>query len=215
MHEHSGQSCAALGTSTIKASASLHCRPENHAATVWLTGLSGAGKSMLAKALGAQLAQSSNAFLMLDGDIVRHGLSNDLGFSAQDRSENIRRVAEVAKLANASGVLVIAALISPLETDRSQARRIIGSDHFVEVHMSTRLAVCASRDPKGLYAKARSGVLTEFTGVSSPYEAPRHPQLCLDSEFHDVAHNVQHLYAYLKAHGFIEHRAAQASALQG
>ncbi|MGK5027315.1 adenylyl-sulfate kinase [Janthinobacterium sp. RB2R34] len=149
-------------------------------ATVWLTGLSGAGKSTLACALEQRLIQAGRSACVLDGDNLRLRLNSDLGFSAQDRQENIRRSAEVARLMNDAGLIVVCAFISPLRADRDMARRIIGEDNFVEVHVSTPRTVCEERDPKGLYKKARAGLIPEFTGVSAPYEAPLLPALALD-----------------------------------
>jgi adenylylsulfate kinase len=138
--------------------------------TFWLTGLSGAGKSTLAFQFEAMLVQAGVAVFVLDGDNVRHGLCSDLGFTESDRAENIRRVAEVAKLMNAAGILVIVSLISPLRQNRADAKAIIGADSFREIYISTPVAVCEQRDPKGLYKKARAGLIPEFTGISSPYE---------------------------------------------
>lgn len=149
--------------------------------TIWLTGLSAAGKSTLAFALERTLVDSGLACYVLDGDNVRHGLNRNLGFSHEDRTENIRRVAEVAKLMNDAGLIVITAFISPYRADRALARAIVGSDYFREVHVSTTLSVCESRDPKGLYVKARQGKVAEFTGITSPYEEPDLPDLILDT----------------------------------
>lgn len=149
--------------------------------TIWLTGLSAAGKSTLAFSLERELIASGRFCYVLDGDNVRHGLNRNLGFSTEDRAENIRRVAEVARLMNDAGLIVITAFISPFRADRELARQIIGPDCFREVYVSTPLAVCESRDPKGLYGKARAGKMQEFTGVSSPYEPPERPALVLDT----------------------------------
>jgi adenylyl-sulfate kinase len=149
--------------------------------TIWLTGLSAAGKSTLAFALERQLIDLGRACYVLDGDNVRHGLNRDLGFSAQDRTENIRRIAEVARLMNDAGLIVITAFISPFRADRAMAREIVGADRVREVHVSTSLAVCESRDPKGLYGKARAGELADFTGITSPYEPPLQPALRIDT----------------------------------
>ena len=150
------------------------------AATLWFTGLSGAGKTTLADALYAALLTEGLAATVLDGDVVRRGLCKDLGFSPADRSENIRRVAELARMMNEAGLFVIGALISPFAADRMSAKEIIGAQRFLEVHIATSLAVCEQRDPKGLYGKARAGQLAQFTGISSPYEAPDSPALRLD-----------------------------------
>ncbi|NCD32538.1 MAG: sulfate adenylyltransferase subunit CysN [Spartobacteria bacterium] len=146
-------------------------------ATLWLTGLSGSGKSTLAYEIERQLIAAGHACCVLDGDNVRHGLNRDLGFSPQDRSENIRRIAEVAKIMNEAGLLVITAFISPYREDRQQARRIIGEEPFIEVFMDTPLELCEARDTKGLYAKARAGLITQFTGINAPYEPPENPAL--------------------------------------
>ena len=161
--------------------------------TLWLTGLSAAGKSTLAYALERALMDSGRLCFVLDGDNIRHGLCNDIGFTPQDRAENIRRVAQVAKLMNSAGIIVITALISPFEQDRQGARAIIGASHFREVHVSTSLAVCESRDPKGLYGKARAGTLAQFTGISSPYEVPEHPDLSLDTGTQTLAESIRQL----------------------
>ena len=150
-------------------------------ATLWLTGLSAAGKSTLAVALERKLIDQGRACYVLDGDNVRHGLNRNLGFSSEDRTENIRRIAEVARLMNDAGLIVITAFISPCRADREAARKIIGAGYFREVHVSTSLSVCESRDPKGLYAKARAGKVANFTGISSPYEIPESPDLIIDT----------------------------------
>ncbi|KKB61667.1 adenylylsulfate kinase [Robbsia andropogonis] len=149
--------------------------------TVWLTGLPASGKSTIAYALERELVMLGHACYVLDGDNVRHRLNRDLGFSDDDRNENIRRVSEVAALMNDAGLIVITSLISPRLADREMARVIIGEDRFVEVYVSTSLDVCESRDPKGLYAKARSGKIPAFTGVSAPYEAPLAADIVLDT----------------------------------
>ncbi len=150
-------------------------------ATIWLTGLSGAGKSTLAFALEKRLIAGNHLAFVLDGDNVRHGLNRDLGFSADDRSENIRRIAEVARMFNEAGVMVITAFISPFRKDRALAREIIGAERFIETHVCTPIDVCEHRDPKGLYEKARHGKIDGFTGISAPYEAPQAPDLRIDT----------------------------------
>lgn len=149
--------------------------------TIWLTGLSAAGKSTLAFGLERALIEAGHPCYVLDGDNVRHGLNNNLGFSTEDRSENIRRVAEVAKLMNDAGLIVITAFISPFRADRDKARAIIGEGVFQEVFVDADLAACEERDPKGLYKKARAGDIPEFTGISSPYEPPLKPELVIPS----------------------------------
>ena len=149
--------------------------------TIWLTGLSASGKSTLAFALERALIDAGRACYVLDGDNVRHGLNRNLGFSVEDRSENIRRIAEVAKLMNDAGLMVITAFISPMISDRDIAREIVGVNQFKEIYVSTPLATCEARDPKGLYAKARAGKLAEFTGISADYEPPIAPDLRIDT----------------------------------
>ena len=139
---------------------------------LWFTGLSGSGKSTIARVLERKLMDAGHLAMILDGDNVRMGLNRDLGFSAEDRSENIRRIAEVAKLMNDSGVIVVTAFISPYQRDRASAAQTIGDQHFLEVHVDAPLSVCEERDPKGLYRKARAGEIAQFTGVDAPYEAP-------------------------------------------
>lgn len=150
-------------------------------ATVWLTGLSGAGKSTIAFELERRLMLNGRLVFVLDGDNVRHGLNRDLGFSHRDRTENIRRIAEVAKLFNDAGLLVITAFISPYREDRAIAREIIGPSRFIETHLCTDIRVCEDRDPKGLYKKVREGRITEFTGITAPYEEPEDPELRIDT----------------------------------
>ena len=173
--------------------------PSGAVRVLWLTGLSGAGKSTLASALHQQLQSQGQQVAVLDGDAVRSGLCRDLGFSPEDRRENIRRVAEVARLMREAGLVVICALISPLREDRAMARDIVGEAHFREVHVATPLAVCEQRDPKGLYRDARARALTQFTGVSAPYEEPLSPDLRIDTSQVGVADAVTALTALLRA----------------
>ncbi|MBV4459407.1 adenylyl-sulfate kinase [Pseudomonas sp. COR58] len=149
--------------------------------TLWFTGLSGAGKSTLAFALEKLLVDSGRPAFVLDGDNVRHGLCKGLSFSTEDRSENIRRIAEVARLMNEAGLIAIVACISPCRLQREQAREIIGDERFLEIYLNTPLSVCEGLDPKGLYRKARAGLIPDFTGVSATYEAPEAPALTLDA----------------------------------
>jgi len=151
------------------------------AATIWLTGLSGSGKSTLATELERQLIDAGRACYMLDGDNVRAGINRDLGFGAEDRRENIRRIAEVARLMNDAGLVTVTAFISPYRADRDMARQIIGLERFIEVYVAAPIEVCEKRDPKGLYAKARKGEIPEFTGISAPYEAPEKPDVVVDT----------------------------------
>jgi adenylyl-sulfate kinase len=159
-------------------------------ATVWLTGLSGSGKSTVAFALEKQLIDCGHLTYVLDGDNVRHGLNRDLGFSAEDRTENIRRIAEVARLFNDAGLFVIAAFISPYREDRAAARKIIGPEQFIETYLCAGLEVCEQRDPKGLYKKAREGAIPDFTGVTAPYEPPEFPEMTLDTGRSSVEESV-------------------------
>ena len=149
--------------------------------TIWLTGLSGSGKSTLAFALERELYLAGRHSFVLDADNIRHGLNSDLGFSLEDRSENVRRIACVAKLMNDAGIMVIAATISPYLAHREMARNIIEDKNFREVYVSTPLAMCESRDPKGLYAKAKVGEINGFTGISSTYQPPITPDLEIDT----------------------------------
>jgi bifunctional enzyme CysN/CysC len=150
-------------------------------ATIWLTGLSGSGKSTVAAACEARLVAFERPAYVLDGDNIRHGLNSDLGFSAADRAENVRRVGHVARLMADAGVVVLVPLISPYRADRDQVRRLHAEAGlpFVEVFVDTPIELCEQRDPKGLYAKARAGEITGFTGVDDPYEPPDHPELVL------------------------------------
>lgn len=172
---------------------------QQHPLTIWLTGLSGSGKSTLAAALERQLWLKGHACYVLDGDNVRHGLNNDLGFSPADRKENIRRIAEVARLMNDAGLIVITAFISPYREDRASARTIIGTEFFREIYVNTPLTICEQRDPKGLYQKARQGQLAEFTGISAPYEAPQQADLTIDTSSGTSDACVERLLAALSA----------------
>jgi bifunctional enzyme CysN/CysC len=167
------------------------------AATVWLTGLSGSGKSAIAAELEKRLIEAGHACFVLDGDNLRHGLSRDLGFSPRDRKENVRRTAEVAKLFNDAGLIVITAFISPYREDRGAAREIIGKERFVEVYLRASLKVCEQRDPKGLYARARAGQILEFTGISAPYEPPLAPDVAIDTEVSSLDESVAILFDFL------------------
>jgi adenylyl-sulfate kinase len=168
-------------------------------AIVWLTGLSGAGKSTLAMALERRLFDAGWSAYTLDGDNVRRGLNADLGFAPQDRQENIRRVGEVAALFADAGVVCIAAFISPYRDDRARARAAAGARRFIEVFVSSPLAVCEARDPKGLYAKARRGELRDFTGVDSPYEPPESPDFVIDTDANGVGACVAKLFDFVVA----------------
>lgn len=155
------------------------------ACTIWMSGLSGAGKSTIANLLEKRLYQMGKKTMLLDGDNVRMGLNRNLGFSDEDREENIRRIAEVAKLMNDAGLIVITAFISPYRQDRRNARRIIGKE-FREVYVSTPIDECEKRDVKGLYRAAREGKIEHFTGITGPYEIPEHPDAIVDTTNMDV-----------------------------
>ena len=172
-------------------------------ATLWFTGLSGAGKSTVALATEAALVERGiNAFI-LDGDNVRHGLNNNLGFSPADRTENIRRIGEVCKLFCDAGSIVFSAFISPYREDRDLVREKHPAGSFIEVHVHAPLEVCESRDVKGLYKKARAGEIPEFTGISAPYEAPENAELIVDTAENDLDACVEIVISYLVDNGFI------------
>lgn len=178
-------------------------------ATIWLTGLSAAGKSTIAFQLEQHLLSLGHASYVLDGDNIRHGLACDLTFDKKDRRENIRRVAHVAQLMNDAGLIVITALISPMCEDRAMARGIIGPDKFIETYLSASVDTCARRDPKGLYTKARAGEITSFTGVSAPYEAPVDPELKIDTAMQTPAESVANILAYLRGNGLVNTDCAE------
>ncbi len=162
---------------------------------IWFTGLSGSGKTTLANALDQALHQAGKHTYILDGDNIRSGLCSDLGFSDADRVENIRRIAEVSKLMMDAGLIVMTAFISPFRADRELARELIGADHFIEVYVNTPLDVCETRDPKGLYKKARAGFIANMTGINSAYEAPEAPELSIDTS---QAHATEALVGNIK-----------------
>ena len=165
---------------------------------VWLTGLSGSGKSTIAQQLEQLLFSEGYFAQVLDGDNIRMGISNNLGFSVEDREENIRRIAEVAKLYLHSGVLTLASFISPTRAIRDMARKIIGPEDFVEIYINAPLEVCEQRDVKGLYAKARRGEIKGFTGIDSPYEAPEYPALEIRTDQLSLEEATLSIYNYLK-----------------
>jgi adenylylsulfate kinase len=170
--------------------------------TVWLTGLSGSGKSTIAVDLEKRLCERGVRTYILDGDNIRHGLNKNLGFSPVDRTENIRRIGEVAKLFTDAGVVALTAFISPYRADRDQVRALMPDD-FIEVHVECPVDVCEQRDVKGLYKKARAGEIKEFTGVSAPYEAPLEPELMIDTSRQSVDASVQQIVAYLEQRGVV------------
>lgn len=178
-------------------------------AVVWFTGLSGSGKSTLARALEERLAAAGRLAYVLDGDNVRHGLCADLGFSPADRTENIRRIGHVAALMADAGALVLTAFISPYRADRAQVRAIVG-EHFLEVFVDAPIEVCESRDPKGLYRKARQGQIAEFTGVTAPYEAPERPELHVRAGTAPIGDSVERVLALLTQRGLLSPPPEQA-----
>lgn len=167
--------------------------------TLWFTGLSGSGKSTLANEVEKRLVAMGKHTMLLDGDNIRHGLNKNLGFKEADRVENIRRIAEVAKLMNDAGLIVLTAFISPYENDRENAKEIIG-ENFVEIFVSTSLEACEARDVKGLYKKARDGEIPNFTGISSPYEAPKNPDIKIDTGSLSLEAVVDNLMSQIKAY---------------
>jgi bifunctional enzyme CysN/CysC len=171
---------------------------------IWLTGLSGAGKSTLANELEGRLNARAVRTYLLDGDNVRHGLNRDLGFSVEDRAENIRRVAEVSKLMVDAGLVVITAFISPFRAERELARNLMADGEFVEVFVDTPLVVAEQRDPKGLYRKARCGELKHFTGIDSPYEVPEDPEIVIDTTSMSVQESADSLFHLLKTMRFFD-----------
>jgi len=164
---------------------------------IWLTGLSGSGKSTVANALDATFHANGIKSFLLDGDNIRHGLNKDLGMTEADRAENIRRIGEVAKLMVDAGLVVICAFISPYNRDRQMVRSIFDHSQFLEVYLKTPLAVCEDRDPKGLYKKARAGVIKQFTGISDPYETPENSEVVIDTTDLSVGDSVKHILAAL------------------
>ncbi len=173
-------------------------------AVIWLTGLSGSGKSSIAYGLERRLVDAGRAAFVLDGDNLRHGLCADLGFSPEDRQENIRRVGEVAMLMAEAGLLVMASFISPYRCDRQSLRDQLPPGRFVEVFVDAPLSLCEERDAKGLYARARAGELLEFTGISAPYEGPDAPELHLNTDELDIDGCVERLWAYLQSAGLFK-----------
>lgn len=170
---------------------------------LWFTGLSGSGKSTIANALEEMLFNNSNYAYLLDGDNVRHGLNNDLGFDDASRVENIRRVGEVAKLFVDSGQIVLTAFISPFISDREIVRNLVDKDEFIEVFIDTPLDVCESRDPKGLYKQARAGEIKDFTGIDSPYEKPVHADIHVDNNDSSVEMVCEQIIYFLLKNNYI------------
>jgi adenylylsulfate kinase len=178
----------------------------HRAAILWFTGLSGAGKSTLAHAVEDFLHSKGVRTFVLDGDNIRRGLCKDLGFSEEDRNENIRRIGEVSKLLMDAGLIVMTAFISPYRKDRQIARELVSDGDFIEIYCNARLDVCESRDVKGLYRKARSGEIPEFTGITSPYEAPDEPEIELQTGERSIEECVEDVIAHLRTAGVVELR---------
>lgn len=172
-------------------------------AVLWFTGLSGSGKSTLSHAVEDRLHKLGARTFVLDGDNIRHGLCKDLSFSDADRSENIRRIGEVAKLFVDSGVIVLSAFISPFRSDRDGVRSLLGEGDFIETYIQADLSVCEERDVKGLYKKARAGEIPEFTGINSPYEEPLNPEITVNTVDNSIEESVEQVISVLVARGII------------
>lgn len=170
---------------------------EQRSKVIWLTGLSGSGKSTIAQALERHLYNNGFCAQVLDGDNIRSGINKNLGFSVEDRQENIRRIAEVSKLYLNSGIISINSFISPTREIRAMARDIVGADDFIEIYVNAPLEVCEQRDVKGLYKKARSGEIKGFTGIDSPYEPPLHPQLEIQTDQQTIDQSVESIYQFI------------------
>lgn len=171
--------------------------------TVWLTGLSGSGKSTIAVDLEKRLCERGVRAYILDGDNIRHGLNKNLGFSPEDRTENIRRIGEVAKLFTDAGTVTITAFISPYRADRDQVRALMKNGDFIEVYVDCPVEVCEQRDVKGLYKKARAGEIAEFTGISAPYEPPNSPELTIKTSQQSVEESSMQILRYLEQRGIV------------
>ncbi|RZT23151.1 adenylyl-sulfate kinase [Fictibacillus sp. BK138] len=170
---------------------------------LWFTGLSGSGKSTIASEVEHILFQRGLSTVLLDGDNVRHGLNRDLMFSEEGRKENIRRLGEVAKLFVDNGVIVLVAAISPIEEDRQAVRKMLGKDEFIEIYVDCSLNVCENRDPKGLYKKVRNGLISNFTGISNPYEIPRNSEIVLSTEMKNIEECTNDVIEYLTSNQYI------------
>jgi len=172
-------------------------------ATIWLTGLSGSGKSTIAVELEHALIENKHQAFILDGDNIRHGLNKNLGFSPEDRTENIRRIGEVAKLFTEANIITVAAFVSPYREDRDNVRKLLGDGEFIEIYVKCSLEVCEERDTKGLYKKARAGEVKDFTGISAPYEEPLTPELTIDSSKLSIKESTRTILNYLEAKGYV------------
>lgn len=180
------------------------CKQNGHkGAVLWFTGLSGSGKSTIANTVDHKLFEMGKHTFVLDGDNIRMGLNKNLGFSPEDRTENIRRIGEVSKLYTDAGILVMTAFISPYREDRDQVREIMGDGEFIEVFVKASLETCEGRDPKGLYKKARAGEIKGFTGIDAPYEEPENAELVLDSDGKGIDDLADEVVAFLESKGYL------------
>lgn len=175
----------------------------HHSFVIWFTGLSGSGKSTVANALALRLFKNGIKNYVLDGDNIRHGLNKDLGFTEEERTENIRRIGEVSKLFVDSAQVVLTAFISPFRADREIVRNLLEDNEFVEVYVKCPIDECEKRDPKGLYVKARQGIIPDFTGISSPYEEPENPELEVETNLYSVEECVDQIMDYLQYRQFL------------
>lgn len=179
-------------------------RNKHKSAVLWFTGLSGSGKSTISAKLEKVLFDKGIQCYRLDGDNIRHGLNKNLGFSPEDRSENIRRIGEVAKLMVDAGMITLAAFISPYRKDRKHVRNLLEDGEFIEVYVKARIETCEARDPKGLYKKVRNGEIKNFTGIDAPYEEPHKPELMIDTDQLSIEQSVKIITNYLTENGYIE-----------
>mgnify|MGYP001445423613 CR=1 FL=1 len=169
---------------------------------IWFTGLSGSGKSTIARRVESRLLENSIFTTVLDGDNIRHGLNRDLGFEPEQRKENIRRIGEVARLMASANMVVLTAFISPYQADRDAVRTLLPAGRFLEVYVDAPLELCAERDPKGLYARAQAGEIENFTGISAPYEAPQNPEIILDTDKLDIEGAAELILGFLRREGY-------------
>ncbi len=171
--------------------------------TIWLTGLSGSGKSTIAVEIEHALVENKHQAYILDGDNIRHGLNKNLNFSPEDRTENIRRIGEVAKLFTDANIITIAAFVSPYREDRNNVRKLLEGGEFIEVYVKCSVEVCEERDTKGLYKKARTGEVKDFTGISAPYEEPLNPEITIDSSTLSIEESTRAVLNYLEENGYV------------
>ena len=176
---------------------------QHQSIVIWFTGLSGSGKSTLAHVLEEKLFKKRCSTYVLDGDNVRHGLNSNLDFSDNDRKENIRRIGEVCKLMLEAGIIVMTAFISPFREDRSQVRKLMPKGDFIEIYCKASLEVCEGRDVKGLYKRARAGEIKNYTGIDSPYEIPKNPELIIDTDKESLEESVSKIFSFLESKGIL------------